>query len=301
MRFRHLFLLPPLALALVSTTFGGCNTEEELDNLCLFLKDQESCYQDFLTTIGDECTMDVVGSFDVADVLERCTVSGSNIPEDVVTQVNFDPPIEIAKLPYTGGSVKMLINGTQCGTIEIGESEKLAVALDVYPPLTDPTAACEMSGTQFCGSSYSNTPLPPEAADDPKERMSTKCPDGTTFTFDRLQVGQQCADQEAFIPKAKLVIIPSGVANEDGTGGKKGSVQLSIQYTPEATRMYVNCEIPPALPPCANGVKDGSETDVDCGGSVCTTRCTADQACISGSDCDKGVCTVTMGIKKCAM
>lgn len=39
---------------------------------------------------------------------------------------------------------------------------------------------------------------------------------------------------------------------------------------------------------CSTGVKDGDETDVDCGGSC--AGCELDQACTSGSDCASGNC-----------
>ena len=38
-----------------------------------------------------------------------------------------------------------------------------------------------------------------------------------------------------------------------------------------------------------NGVKDGLETDVDCGGPVCQA-CVAGQKCLVGSDCQSGAC-----------
>lgn len=293
MRSRLLFLLAPLAVALVPTAFAGCNTDEELDNLCLFLKDEQSCYQSFLTDIGEQCTMSTfVGTFDSYDSLSKCTISADNIPTNIATQVDFDPPIELTKLPYTGGSVKLTINGTQCGIVDFGADAKVSVALDVYPQLTDPEAKCETSGTQFCGSSYSNTPIPAETPEQSDMVISTKCPDGTTFKFDRVQIEQQCADQSGLIPKAKLVVVPNGV-------DKEGSVQLTIQYTPEKTLTYVNCKILAQLPPCANGVKDGIETDIDCGGKQCTTKCQKDQACISGTDCASGTCAVDAGLKKC--
>lgn len=278
----------------VSTAFGGCNQEEELDNLCLFLKDKQSCYQEFLTTIGSQCTMTgITGVFETRDSLEKCTFSGASSPgPNIVTQVTFDPPIELTKLPYTGGNVKLTINGTDCGMVEFGEKDKLAVALDVYPQLTDPAVACETSGTQFCGSSYSNTPVAPESINDSSTLISTKCPDGTTFKFDRFQIDQQCADQAAVFPEVKFVIMPNGV-------NKEGSVTLAIKYTSDKTETYVNCTIPPALPACANGEKDGLETDIDCGGSTCMTRCDKDQSCISDSDCKNGLCSVVGGIKKC--
>jgi hypothetical protein len=301
MRSRLLFILAPLALALVPATYAGCTKAEELDNLCLFLKDKESCYQSFLTDIGEQCTMSTYkGTFDTRDSLAKCTLTDSNVPPNVVTQVDFDPPIELTKLPYTGGTAKLTINGVQCGTIDFGENEKLAVALDPFPLLTDPAATCETSDTQFCGSSFSNTPIPPETPEQSDMLMSSKCPDGTTFKFDRRQIEQQCADQSGFIPKTQLVIVPNGIKNEgDLPGTGEGSVTLSIKYTSDKTLTYVSCKILAQLPACANGVKDGVETDVDCGGGVCD-GCGDEQGCISGTDCASGMCAVEAGIKKCS-
>ena len=291
MRFRHLFLLPPLALAFAATAFGGCQTDEELDNFCLFLKDKDSCYQNFLTDIGTQCTMDTfTGTFDPAN--EKCLIDGINIPPNVVTEVQFDPPIDLTKLPMTTAIMKLLNNGVECGTFEIGADDKLSVSLLPSPQITDPTAECVTSDMQFCGSSFSNTPIAPESPDQSKQLMSTTCPDGTAFRFDRLQVGQQCADQAGLIPQAKLEITPNGI-------GKEGEVKFSIVYSPEKTLTYFTCRILAALPPCENGVKDGFETDVDCGGSQCVTRCVGEQACINGSDCLSGKCEVSGGIRKC--
>ncbi len=44
-----------------------------------------------------------------------------------------------------------------------------------------------------------------------------------------------------------------------------------------------------AAPGCANGMKDGSETDVDCGGGACPA-CAVGGSCSSGADCDSGAC-----------
>ncbi len=43
-------------------------------------------------------------------------------------------------------------------------------------------------------------------------------------------------------------------------------------------------------PTCTDGVRDGQETDVDCGGGTCTT-CAAGQHCAAPGDCASGVCT----------
>jgi hypothetical protein len=46
---------------------------------------------------------------------------------------------------------------------------------------------------------------------------------------------------------------------------------------------------PPPPPPCANGVKDGDETGIDCGGS-CPNRCPVGQGCSSQNDCASAIC-----------
>src|SRR5262245_9760363 len=42
---------------------------------------------------------------------------------------------------------------------------------------------------------------------------------------------------------------------------------------------------------CTNRQKDGTETDVDCGGGVCT-KCGTGSACEAPSDCVSGVCSL---------
>jgi hypothetical protein len=45
----------------------------------------------------------------------------------------------------------------------------------------------------------------------------------------------------------------------------------------------------PQNPTCGDCVKDGMETDVDCGGDACPP-CAADKACATSGDCMSGVC-----------
>ena len=46
---------------------------------------------------------------------------------------------------------------------------------------------------------------------------------------------------------------------------------------------------------CNNTTQDGSETDVDCGGSVstCSTRCSAGKMCLANTDCASSLCCDT--------
>jgi hypothetical protein len=44
------------------------------------------------------------------------------------------------------------------------------------------------------------------------------------------------------------------------------------------------------LASCVDGVKDGTETDVDCGGSGACSRCANGKMCLVGSDCTSALC-----------
>ena len=54
-------------------------------------------------------------------------------------------------------------------------------------------------------------------------------------------------------------------------------------------------------PSCDNAVKDGAETDVDCGGGTCPL-CQVDQTCLANGDCASGLCegTCTQTPQSCA-
>jgi len=51
-----------------------------------------------------------------------------------------------------------------------------------------------------------------------------------------------------------------------------------------------------AAPTCSDGVKNGSEVDIDCGGS-CPTKCADNKSCLNSSDCQSAVCNTST--KKC--
>ncbi len=43
-------------------------------------------------------------------------------------------------------------------------------------------------------------------------------------------------------------------------------------------------------PSCSDGIKNGGETDVDCGGATACPRCGNGKTCAAGSDCVSGIC-----------
>jgi hypothetical protein len=56
-----------------------------------------------------------------------------------------------------------------------------------------------------------------------------------------------------------------------------------------------NCKDKKCIPnPCMNGVKDGDETDVDCGGATCP-KCVSGDDCLAPTDCESNYCKSTGG------
>ena len=72
---------------------------------------------------------------------------------------------------------------------------------------------------------------------------------------------------------------------------------------------YFNCSIPVAPPACADGMRNGAETDVDCGGPETTPEAApraawSAQLCQKTSDCDPTTTCVEdgmTGVLKCTM
>jgi hypothetical protein len=46
----------------------------------------------------------------------------------------------------------------------------------------------------------------------------------------------------------------------------------------------------PAAASCTDGIKNGNETDVDCGGGTCP-KCATGKGCLAGADCVSGICS----------
>jgi hypothetical protein len=46
----------------------------------------------------------------------------------------------------------------------------------------------------------------------------------------------------------------------------------------------------PVYPTCADNIKNGDETDIDCGGGLCPT-CNAGKSCLVERDCRSHICT----------
>ncbi|WP_437972927.1 hypothetical protein WMF11_28245 [Sorangium sp. So ce295] len=160
--------------------------------------------------------------------------------------------------------------------------------------------------------------------------LDLSCSEGTQYHFNRLEAETKCGGYDALLPRAILKTSlgkqPPPEADPNDLDEYNGFISFSIHYPPiiapggsEGTGgggdggagsdavpsaevvEYFNCEIPAALPLCFNGVKDGTETDIDCGGALCKARCGDGQSCIrGGDDCSDGLeCLIVDGFSKC--
>ena len=71
-----------------------------------------------------------------------------------------------------------------------------------------------------------------------------------------------------------------------GKNGKKGKCKPK----PNGTACTAGtCQGGSCIPICLDGIKNGSETDVDCGGTC--PRCANGQSCVTRNDCAGAICT----------
>jgi hypothetical protein len=268
----------------------GCESPTQFDDLCGWLHDSGNCYRDFFIDVGARCGAadDKPGQFLTRDNLSLCIL-------DQGGQILIDPPIDLNNPPpsNTDPFTFTFVNAdaTKCGTLTFSAEYDFSITINGDPPPadgSDPPASAVAGGT-FSMTGGKDTDI-----------LATSCPDGSTFTFDRLQV-TRCDDVEQILPHVQLDFNPGGIE-------QAGVVRLYVYYPPQDGELanatpvpvnYFDCIIPPAPPPCQNGVKDGSETDIDCGGSFCSTKCQDGQSCINDGDCASNVCGLVMGIKQC--
>ncbi len=74
---------------------------------------------------------------------------------------------------------------------------------------------------------------------------------------------------------------------------RQGTYRLPITKMPSGIVYVGNMSLESVLATCFNSLKDGDETDVDCGGSC--KKCEDGKMCNSASDCLSGYCSPTTG------
>lgn len=309
-RLRSTQTLVAVAAVLVGGTglglaVHGCGSDEPpLENLCGWLGDPENCYRTFFEGNGARCGSlgrgtAPKGAFLSRDALDICVLTQGG-------QVLFDPPLDLKSFPLKTASFKFVNpDGTSCGSAYFGGTYSLAVALEPFPPDGGTGAGGGAPvGPTVPGGTFSITN--PAG----RQTLDVACPSGSAYHFDLLQTSK-CEEYAALVPRAELE------SNAGGITPIEGFVRFRVYYPPTDVPLenaqpvvveYFDCSIPPAPVPCANGVKDGAETDIDCGGSqpdadgggLACPRCPDDSSCIIAGDCVSGVCAPNkVGIKKC--
>jgi hypothetical protein len=87
-----------------------------------------------------------------------------------------------------------------------------------------------------------------------------------------------------------LPIVVAACGDDENSGGFVRMPGRTSNETSETAPKENNTSLPSSGTSCSNGVKDGDETDVDCGGGTCPV-CANGDACNAGPDCASRVCT----------
>ncbi len=338
MRFRSLLAVCAFPLAATAAVYG-CSGEATPEDLCAWLQNPiegtSNCVSQFHEDIKDRCgALDpatVTGIFSTRAALDTCVLTTKG------GAVVFDPPIDLAQFPPIVPTTMKISNtdGTSCGEITYLSKFSWSLKIDA-PSDTNGAAGGSTGSTSSTGGSASYTQGTIAVSSTGGQTIQITCPapnvvpTGTvataeTHTFNLNQVlaateKNGCPQYSEIIPQAILELNPGGV-------DRVGSLLLWIQLPREATKMmttssagggstatiapevvyYFDCAIPAAPRLCADGMKNASEADIDCGGPesmpACPPRCTVDQHCIVDCDCDASttcqIDTKDGGIKKC--
>lgn len=284
------------ALLPLPTLFAyGCDSPTQFDDLCGWVRDPNNCYREFFIDVGATCGVvgtTKPGEFAARDKLGECFLAEGGI-------VVFEPPLSLTAEPGSGEEPQKvkLINPdqTECGQIEFRAKYDFSVLID-GDPLPDAGVDADDLPEEFLEGGIFDM-----KGGKAGDSLAVTCPDGSAFNFNRLQI-TRCDEYEQILPHVEIEYNPGGIETT-------GVVRLNVFYPPVEGELanaqpevvnYFECFIPGGPPPCENGVKDGAETDIDCGGGFCTARCDDGQICNSDDDCGSGSCIIDMGLKKCA-
>lgn len=344
MRFRSLLAVCAFPLAATAAVYG-CSGEPAPEDLCAWLQNPDSvnCVAAFHEDIKDRCgafdLATVTGTFNTRAALDMCVLTTKG------GAVVFDPPIDVAQFPPLVPTTMKITNadGSACG--EITYLSKFSWSLKIAAPLSGAggggTGSTSSTGGSSSESTYTHGTI---SVSNPREQtIQVSCPapnlvptgkvaTAETHLFNTNQVlaatqDNGCPQYAEILPQAIFELDPGGVK-------RSGSLRLKIQFPPEAQKTtatttgagggstsstggaaatvapevvyYLDCAIPAAVQVCANGIKDASEVDIDCGGPesapTCPARCSVGQLCIVDCDCDASTaCVIDAqdGTKKC--
>ena len=289
------------ACALVALPFslllsaGGCSSSSDppIESLCGWLADANNCYRNFFKDIAPRTCGSVgrgtapKGSFLTRDKLDVCVLDGGG-------QVLFDPPATIDQFPLQAVKFKIVsADGNACGSGSYQSSYGFAIGVTPVVAADGGELPAGVS-RPIAGGNYSQVKVPDA------DLIDSTCPTGEAHRFNLVEAAK-CASYAGVMPHAEVE------SNAGGIDPIAGYVRFRAYFPPTEGALanaaptiveYFDCAVPPAPKPCVDGVQDGTETDVDCGGT-CEARCGTDQKCLRNEDCQSGSCQFQAGLKKC--
>ena len=280
----------------------GCSdSERELEDACGFLATKGNCAEQFANDVGAACGMAGRGNAPTGTFLSRDTLDVCILGSPLNGQVIFDPPLDLKTFPPSEMTFRIArYDGEPCAEGRYANSgASFAVSVEPYPA---------DGGTAFPGSGDQTAPaltLGGSIALDqqPGRRVLDLSCGAETHHFDRFELGIPACTYGALLPRAEIEANPGAI-------DQPGRILLRVYYEPadaEASSAlsvveYFDCAIPAAPRPCEDGIRNGAETDIDCGGPValCSTRCAAGAKCIANTDCEPNhACVAGNGLKTC--
>jgi hypothetical protein len=310
-------LIGLLALAAPAAIVGamqGCSDEPPHQDICNWLADANNCYARFADDVSTQCGYPHVagsdplasgtGNFSDREDLAQC-IKSSTFGGGVI---NFDPPLDPTMFPVTSVSVTIIDRkGTECGKVTASGSQTFGVTITpVFAsdagvttnpdggPLSDDITGGSVAFSRPGG----------------RQRLDVSCAGGLeTYNFNLHAPVDKCSEYAGFMPTAIIDShpgLPEGAAGP-GQPAVPGFVRLRIHYPPidpnaEGAQPrvveYFNCVIPAPPPPCQDMMRNGTETDIDCGGD-CPGKCAEGQGCNVNEDCLSNNCGFNMGLQQC--
>ncbi|CAF0790320.1 unnamed protein product [Adineta steineri] len=148
----------------------------------------------------------------------------------------------------------------------------------------------------------------PSCTDGVKNQDETDVDCGGTICWKRCDPSKVCSKHTDCViancnPKSNICQVPSctdGVKNQDETDVDCGGTICSKKCHPrKGCSKHTDCIIPNCnpksntcqAPTCKDRIKNQDETDVDCGGATCASKCLLQQGCGSNSDCINRACS----------
>jgi hypothetical protein len=286
------------------------------------------------------------GTFAMRAMLDTCTLNeGGQVKFNPAIDLTMYPPPLLAP-PITYAISLVNPDGNECGNLTYTSPHGFSITIDP-PPDAGSTAMGDASvgdgavvalsdagvfddpdgESPVTNGTYTQVIAPG------RDAFDVTCPTGESHHFNLDEVDgigvttadggstSQCPALINVVPSASLQIFLGGTDTP-------GAVSLAITWPPDPTSttayvpdnnfagaplvansptVYFNCTIPAAAETCADGVKDGFETDTDCGGpqgpteqpcGSCPVRCEVNQQCLCDADCDEAsglFCIVAAG------